>query len=255
MQLVGILNITPDSFSDGGKFTNPYEALIQTKRLFDDGAAWVDVGAEATNPSVAAPLSPEEEWQRLEPVLPRLLDLYPGRISLDTYHSETAAKALALGNVILNDVTTFRDPHMIELAVRHGVRCIVSHLPFSASSIAEAHRNPTVDSIYTVKEELLERVNQMVYAGVSGKNIILDPGIGFGKTMAANYRLLHFASLVPRFPVIIGHSRKRFIEDHYGTEKTSVESNLRAGRIACRAGARYLRVHDPANYANLVGQK
>ncbi len=250
-QLIGILNITDNSFSHDGTIETGTDPLEKAHQLIASGAALLDVGAEATNPW-ASPLTNVEEWARLEPVLGNLIEAYPGRISLDTHHPETAEKALRLGLVILNDVTTFRDPAMVALAVEYQTRCIVSHMPFAAPSIQVAHEGPNVDSVYTVRDDLLTRAEEMIAQGVLKKNIILDPGIGFGKTMETNYNLLKFAELVPDFSVLIGHSRKRFIADHWGVEKTDVRANVTAGRIAARAGAKYLRVHDPENYVSLT---
>lgn len=250
VQLVAILNITPDSFSDGTTELAPVQIINRARQLFSDGADIVDVGAEATNPFVQ-PLTPEQEWDRLEPILKLLLREFPGRISLDTYHAATAAKALGLGPVILNDVTTFRDPAMIKLAAKHQARCIVSHLPFAAKTIAEAHKNATMDKIEDVKKELLQRRDEMIAAGVKPQNIILDPGIGFGKTMELNSKLLKFAKEVPEVPVLIGHSRKRFL----GENRFEIEPNLAAARNAVNAGAKYLRIHDVKLHRQLLDKR
>lgn len=252
--LVGILNVTPDSFSDGGKFINPTDALEQADRLIKQGASIIDVGAEATNPFVE-PIAAREEIQRLETILPDLVEKFPGRISVDTHHPETAEYALGLGRVIINDVTTFRNPALVEVVVRYQARVIASHMPLAAQTIKQAHADESirVDSIYTVRDELLQQINLLVSAGLVAKNIIADPGIGFGKTMRTNYNLLKFAELLPDVPVLIGHSRKRFIAEYMGAaDKADLATNQRAARIAVRAGARYLRVHDPENYLSLI---
>jgi dihydropteroate synthase len=247
VKLVGILNITPDSFSDGGLFIDVQKALEHARQMFADGAAIVDVGAESTNPW-SSPLTWSEEWQRLEPVLPALLKEFPGKISLDTYHSETARKALELGPVILNDIMTFRDPKMIEAAAESKPLCIVSHLPLKAKSPKDAHEGFHVDDIEEVKAELLAQRDKLIKAGVPSKNIILDPGIGFGKTMELNRKLLEFAREVPGMDVLIGYSRKRFL----GDKRLELIPNLEAGRTAIKAGAKYLRVHDIAGHKQLV---
>ena len=252
--LVGVLNVTPDSFSDGGRYVTPEAALDQANLLIKNGAGLLDVGAEATNPFVE-PINAEEEIRRLTPILPKLLDKYPGQIMVDTYHPETAEYALNLGRVIINDVTTFRNPDMIDVVVRHQARVVVSHMPLAATSIKQAHQDERirVDSIYTVRDELLEQIHKLVNAGLLAKNIIGDPGIGFGKTMKTNRDLLTFADLLTDVPIMIGHSRKRFIEEAMGApDKTDVATNQRAGRIVARTRARYLRVHDPENYQDLT---
>lgn len=250
VQLVGILNVTPDSFSDGDPLLTPAKVIERAEALFAEGASIVDVGAEATNPYVK-PLTSPEEWQRLEPILGPLLKKYPGKVSLDTYHAETAAKALELGPLILNDVTTFRDQNMVTLAAKYNVRCIVSHLPFSAKTIGDAHTHAIMNDVHKVKAELLQRRGEMVDAGIKSENIILDPGIGFGKSMELNKRLLGFAKEVPGLPVLIGHSRKRFL----GKDRFSIEPNLAAARVAVDSGALYLRVHEVAPYLHLLNQE
>jgi dihydropteroate synthase len=247
VKLIGILNITPDSFSDGNPHLTMATILQRARQLISEGADILDIGAEATNPFVQ-PLSVDQEWTRLEPILAKLLSEFPGRISLDTYHAVTAQKALELGPVMLNDVTTFRDPAMIKLATKHRVRCIVSHLPFSAPTIADAHKEASMDTVEAVKRELLQRREEMIAADVKPENIILDPGIGFGKTMELNQKLLEFAKEVPGIPVLIGHSRKRFLGEH----RFEIEPNLAAARKAISAGAEYLRVHDVSAHRQLL---
>ncbi len=249
-QLVGILNITPDSFSDGGLFLEPVAALGQLRQLFGDGASLVDIGAESTRPGAEA-LSPEQEWQRLAPVLGVALREYPGRVSLDTFHPETVSRAVeACGpHFLVNDVTGFSNPVMIQAAAQYKLCCIISHLPAqSRGDIQAAHKGTLLDDEQVVKRELLQRRGELVAAGVPAEGIILDPGIGFGKTPELNQRLLRFAKLVPGHPVMIGYSRKRFLGEH----RFELEPNLAAGRIAIAAGAAYLRVHDVAAHQAIV---
>lgn len=249
VKLVGILNITPDSFYDGGKFTGAQAALDHAKELFARGAALVDVGAEATNPW-AHPITAVEEWERLKKVLPELIRAYPGRLSIDTYHPETAERALAIGPVIINDVTMFRNPAMISIVAKHKCGCIVSHIP--DITIPEAHAHAELSDIDVVKVELLAKYDELVAASVPADGIILDPGIGFGKTMALNIKLLRFAEHMPNKQVMIGHSNKRVIAVMSGKDKTDLEANLAAAKIAIESGATYLRVHDVAAHAQLT---
>lgn len=245
VKLVGILNVTPDSFSDGGEFLGPENALAHTKQLFADGASLVDVGAESTRPN-ATPLSADEEWERLAQVLPPLLAAYPGQISLDSYHPETMQRAFEFGPVILNDVTGLRNPVMQKLAVSLHARVIISHHP--DMSIQQSHALQPITTIEQVKNDLLVIAAQLIEQGLPKENIILDPGIGFGKTMELNQQLLTFAEQVPDYPVLIGYSRKRFL----GDDRMALAPNLAAGRTAVNHGAAYLRVHDVAGHANLV---
>ena len=250
IQLVGILNITSDSFSDAGLYLSPKNALDHAKKLFSAGASILDVGAESTRPG-ATSLTPDEEWERLEPVIGQLVNSYPGRISLDTFHPETVARVIkAAGPVIVNDVTGFNNPLMIKMIADNKLRCIVSHLPTKfGQDIQAAHQNPKlIDSTQTVVDDLLKRRNQMILAGIKAEDIILDPGIGFGKTSALNMQLLEFAKFMPGHDVMIGYSKKRFL----GENRMNLEVNLEAGKKAIEAGAKYLRVHDVAGHYTLT---
>lgn len=255
LQLVGVLNVTPDSFSDGGQFIAPDTAVAQAKRLFADGAAMVDIGAEATNPK-ASHITVEQEWQRLEPVFAVLLKKYPDfQISLDTRHPEIARRAAKLGKFYINDVTTFNDSDMIVAAVETGYPCIVSHLPsWVHGDIQKAHNaeDKLVDSLQQVKDELLQKRQEMIQAGVNPGNIILDPGIGFGKTPELNRKLVRFAAEpeMQNRNVLIGYSRKRFL----GENRFDPAVNLAMGQEAKAAGARYIRVHDVQAHKELISQ-
>lgn len=244
-QLVGILNVTPDSFSDGGQFVDPDVALEHAARMFDEGASLVDVGAESTRPG-AEPISTEVEWQRLMPVLQRLTERWPEQISVDTYHPETARRALALGPVIINDVTDMRDPAMVDAVASASARCVISHLP--APDTRSAHQGRLVDDIRQVRDDLLAKAGELQAKGLPKDRMILDPGIGFGKTERLNRELLSFAREIPDYPVMIGYSRKRFL----GSKRMDLQTNLQAGRIAIEAGAAYLRVHDVAGHMRLI---
>ena len=255
VKLVGILNITPDSFSDGGLYFSPEKALAQAKRLFRDGAAIIDVGAESTNPT-SQPLSPQDEWDRLRPVLGTLCTLYPKAISVDTHHASTAEHALRVGATYINDVTMFRDPAMVKLAgtAKNNAHFIVSHLSPLAATLADAHKYTPTSTMDQVRDELLAKQSELVSWGVPLENIILDPGIGFGKSSAnnwaLNWQLLKFAEEVPGSPVMIGHSRKRFLGEH----RMELDINIEAARIAIDAGAQYLRVHDVKAHRDLLRQ-
>jgi dihydropteroate synthase len=244
-ELVGILNVTPDSFSDGGKYFDPAAAIEQAEKLFADGAAWIDVGAESTRPN-AQQLTDDEEWARLEPVLKVLILKYPGRISLDSYHPATIRKAFEIGPVIVNDVTGLNNLDMVNTVIELQATVIVSHLP--GSDIQTAHKNVPVATMAQVKQDLLAKARELEDKGLERSKIILDPGIGFGKTMELNRELLTFADQVPDYKVMIGYSRKRFLGDN----RMELEPNLEAGRTAIQHGAAYLRVHDIAGHQPLL---
>lgn len=247
VKLVGILNITPDSFSDGGKYLQPERAVAHAEQLFEAGASLVDVGAESTRPHATA-LSDAEEWQRLEAALTVLLSEYRGMISLDSYHPETVRRAYRLGPVIVNDVTGFHDPAMVAVAQELRPRVIISHLPYA--TIQEAHMRDPITSMQQVKAALLEKARLLESIGVLHDHIILDPGIGFGKTVELNKQLLKFGEQIPDYPVMIGYSRKRFL----GEDRMELGPNLAAARVAIRHGASYLRVHDVSAHAALMQQ-
>ncbi len=248
-QLVGILNVTPDSFSDGGEFVTPQAALAQAEKLFADGAAIVDVGGESTNPR-STPINADEEWDRIKDILGVLLQKYPGKISLDSHHPETLRRAAKLGPFIINDVTGFNNPEMVKAAAELQLPVIVSHLPAKfGTDIPAAHASDQpMAAIEEVKAELLAREADLIKAGVKPENIILDPGIGFGKTMELNAQLVEFAREVPGKPVMIGYSRKRFL----GENRMEIEPNLAAGKRAIAADASYLRVHDVKAHQTLI---
>lgn len=250
VKIFGILNITPDSFSDGGLYIKPEKALEQAQKLIREGADFIDVGAQSTRPG-AKIISWQEEWERLEPILKTLIQNYPGQISLDTFRPEIAQKFIDLGGTILNDVTGFQNPKMIEVAqqlfainqkpIAKSTFIIVNHFP--GSTVAEVHEQENSSRI-RVREDLLLRKVELIRAGVPATSIVLDPGIGFGKTIKLNHELLEFAKEVPDERVLIGHSRKRFL----GEDRMSPEVNLEAGKKAVEAGAEFLRVHEVSGY-------
>jgi dihydropteroate synthase len=244
-QLVGILNVTPDSFSDGNLFWDPELAVRHAEQLFADGASLVDIGAESTRPG-AVPVNPVEEWRRLKPVLEWFSTLYPGQLSLDTYHPETAERALSMRDFVINDVTGMNNPAMAKIVSDRQARCVIGHLP--GTNIQATHQAKPIDSIQKVVDDLLSKAKSLEAKGLKHAKIILDPGIGFGKTPELNKRLLEFAKYVPQYEVMIGYSRKRFL----GNKRMELETNLAAGRKAIAAGAAYLRVHDVAGHRQLL---
>lgn len=242
-KIIGILNVTPDSFSDGGKYNETAAALKQARALFADGASLVDIGAESTKPGAAA-VEPNQEWARMSDFWEGIKadkNLSLTDFSLDTRHAFTARKFLELGGTIINDVSGFQDQAMIDLAAEFRAICIINHFP--GRTVAEVHEQK-ISSINQVHDELLFKAEVLVTAGIAREAIILDPGIGFGKTPDLNYQLLQFAKVIPAFSVLIGHSKKRFLGEHR-FEKTV---NQQAGKKAIESGAAYLRVHEPSWY-------
>ncbi len=245
-EIFGILNVTPDSFSDGGEFSEPESAISRVKEMLHEGASFIDMGGESTRPT-ATPVSPEEEWSRVEHVVLEFLsdpDIRPS-ISLDTRHWETAEKFFRSGGEILNDISGVSDSRMQELVAQFAKKVIVGHFP--GNTLNEVHEQK-IDSVNRVCDDLLARHEELIRAGIAPGAIILDPNIGFGKTMECNEKLLKIAALVPGYEVMIGHSRKRFLGEH----RYEIEPNLAAAQIAIDSGARYLRVHDVLEHVHLL---
>lgn len=242
VKIFGVLNLTPDSFSDGGKFNDTERGLEQVQKLFADGADFVDVGGESTRPG-ARELESQEEWGRLEDFFAQIQNsnLKIQNFSLDTRKPEVAEKFLDLGGQIINDVSGFQDPRMIDLVAAHDGWAIVNHFP---GSTIEAVHEQKISSINRIQDDLLTKKEGLLKAGVERDKIILDPGIGFGKTMELNWELLKFAALVPEEKVMIGHSKKRFL----GENRKEALPNKKAAQIAMDSGAWCLRVHDPQWY-------
>ncbi|MCA9330977.1 dihydropteroate synthase [Candidatus Saccharibacteria bacterium] len=215
IRYVGVLNITPDSFSDGGSYNDTEKALARVTELFEQGASIVDIGAESTNPW-SSPMAATEEIDRLKPIIPQLITNLPGAtFSLDTYHPETLSWVLSQGMLpILNDISGLYDPDMQKLVTTHGLTVVISHLPKDAQGIpVRAHTGQQIDDIDQVVQELLETAEGLEATGIPHTHLILDPGIGFGKTMRLNWQLLDFPAHVPDYDVMLGYSRKRFL--HY----------------------------------------
>lgn len=210
---VGILNITDDSFSDGGKHNSPQAAIDHAAELTRQRFDLIDIGAESTNPQ-SSPLTADQEAQRLAPVIPDLIKQYgPDRFSVDSYHPETIAWTIEQGmRPIVNDVSGLHDIAMAELVLKHNLTVIISHLPRGAKGVpTRAHTTLLLDDIKPVKRDLLTTAASLEARGLPRNHIILDPGIGFGKTMRLNWQLLSFPALVPEYAVMLGYSRKRFL--------------------------------------------
>lgn len=215
---IGILNVTPDSFSDGGRFQSVETAVAQAHRLIEAGAGMLDVGAESTRPG-ATPIHGEEEWARLEPVLQALLEAFPGTpLSLDTRHATTAERGLHTGVAILNDVTGFTDPAMLDLARRSGCGLIAMRsLPDGDSFFMPPYEGPGRPLAEAIQELRDVRDRLILQAQLDPARILLDPGFGFGTTYDEDLALWE---ALPQFPTLlswpkaqfcIGVSRKRFL--------------------------------------------
>jgi dihydropteroate synthase len=245
--LVGVLNVTPDSFSDGGDFLDPAKAASRAATMLDEGAEIIDVGGESTRPG-SDPVPPEEEVRRVVPVIERILSERPDAIvSIDAYRASTAEAALEAGAGIVNDVTALRgDPRMAAVVAEARCPVVLMHMLGEPKTM---QRDPRYDDVTReVRDFLAERAEHAVAVGVAPENIILDAGIGFGKTLEHNLALLRdLDSLVDLgFPVLVGASRKSFIGRITGVEEARdrASGTVAANVIAYERGATLFRVHD-----------
>jgi dihydropteroate synthase len=243
--IMGILNVTPDSFSDGGRFQSLDRAMAQAKTLVADGADIIDVGAESTRPGHTA-ISLDEEWRRLEPVLAQLLDEVAAPFSIDTTKAEIARRAAALGVSVVNDVWGLqKDPAMADVVAESGAALVIMH---NRDSV-----DPDLDIEADLKRFFARSLSLADRAGVPRERILIDPGIGFGKTKAQNLRALALtASLRAAFglPVLIGVSRKSIFRDLIGAAiEDRLVGTLAANLATLARGAAVFRVHDAAAHA------
>jgi dihydropteroate synthase len=237
--VMGVLNVTPDSFSDGGRFIAPENALAQARRMITQGADIVDIGAESTRPYGAQPVSVEEELQRLQPVLADVVALGTP-VSIDSMKSAVVAWALGIGAVIANDVWGLqRDPDMARIVAEHRVPVIVMH----NRDRAEA----SIDIMQDVAAFFTRSLDIAARAGIAESRIILDPGIGFGKTPEQSLIVLARLDELRRFglPLLVGASRKRFISLITPSEPDQrLGGSIAAHLLAAKNGARIIRTHD-----------
>ncbi len=242
--VMGILNVTPDSFSDGGRFLDPHAAIEQGIRMADEGADIIDVGGESTRPG-SEPVSAGEERDRVVFVIETLASKSPVPISVDTRKPEVARAALEAGAVIVNDISGGRSPEMFEAVRAAGAGMVLMHMQGEPKDMQEA---PHYDDVVAeVHEYLRERIEVAEFAGIQPDRLCLDPGIGFGKDLHHNLALMrHIDALLDLGrPVLVGPSRKRFI----GTLLDAPEDDRVEGTAAAVAwlagrGAHIVRVHD-----------
>ncbi len=243
--VMGILNVTPDSFSDGGQHDDPAEAVAWGEHLIGEGAAIIDVGGESTRPG-AEPLCTAAELARVRPVVMRLAADALVPVSIDTRNPEVAEACVGAGASIINDVSGFRSREMVDVAARCDAGLVVMHMLGEPGTM---QRDPRYDDVVTeVGGYLLAQAAVLEAAGVARERIAIDPGIGFGKTLEHNLALL---KAMPRlaalgYPVVLGASRKRFIGELTGVEEPSerVGGSVETAVWAASHGAAVVRVHD-----------
>jgi dihydropteroate synthase len=245
--IVGILNVTPDSFSDGGDFLDQEAAAEHAVAMLDEGAGILDLGGESTRPG-SDPISPEEEIRRVVPVLEGILARRPDAvISIDTYRAGTATAALQAGARLVNDVTALRgDPGMASVVEEAACPVILMHMQGEPKTMQkEPHYD---DVVHEVRDFLAQRAEYAAAAGIRPENIIVDPGIGFGKNLEHNLALLRNLDAIVNlgFPVLVGASRKRFIGSITGVQeaKERIFGTVATTVLAYEKGATLFRVHD-----------
>jgi len=251
--IMGILNVTPDSFSDGGQFVTLDSALAQAEKMIAEGADIIDVGGESTRPG-GEPVSVEEEIDRVVPVISALVQRTDVPISVDTTKSEVARAALDAGAAIVNDISALRfDFYVADAVARAGAGLVLMH---SRGTPATMHRLPPVaDVMHEVKHSLRASINMAERRGVKRESIVIDPGIGFGKTQEQNLELIakldELIAVFPEYPLLIGTSRKSFIgrilADESGTPAPAedrLHGSLATITAAILHGAHIVRVHD-----------
>ncbi len=245
--LMGILNVTPDSFSDGGDFLDVEAAVSFAEAMLDEGASVVDVGGESTRPG-SEPVSSEEELRRVIPTVRGILDACPDAlVSVDTYRATVAEAALEAGAAIINDVSALRgDERIASVVAGAGCPVVLMHMRGEPKTMQDDPRYE--DVVREVRDFLVKRAEHAIGAGVSPENVVLDPGLGFGKTLEHNLALLgNMGEIVELgFPVLVGVSRKGFIGEitGVGEAKERVLGTAAVSVMAYEQGARLFRVHD-----------
>jgi len=251
MKLMGVVNVTPDSFSDGGRYLDADAAIAHGEELLRDGAEILDVGGESTRPG-AVEVDEAEELRRVEPVVRALAE--GATVSIDTSKLAVAEVALDAGASIVNDVTAFRhDPEMATLCAERGVGVVLMHMPGNPRTMQDDPRYD--DVVDDVKAFLVARMEFAIGEGVSEERVWLDPGIGFGKTVEHNLELLRRLAALRELgrPLVIGTSRKSFIGkiDGSGVEDR-IGGSVASSVLAAAEGADVLRVHDVAETAQAM---
>ncbi|MBZ4683546.1 MAG: dihydropteroate synthase [Fusobacteriaceae bacterium] len=243
-KIMGILNITPDSFSDGGKYNNIEKALIRVEEMIKEGADIIDIGAESSRPGAkAVPL--QEELERVIPIVERIKKEFEIPLSIDTYKPEVAKECLKYNVEIINDITGFRDEKMLEVVKDYNCYLVAMHMQGIPQTM---QNNPTYDNVVKdIKEEFKNLLVQLNKYSIKKERLILDPGIGFGKTLQHNLELLKYLKEFKEFelPILIGASRKSFIGKILDVDiDDRLEGSLAVAALSIQNGANILRVHD-----------
>lgn len=251
-QVMGILNVTPDSFSDGGKHANVKQALSHALKMVEEGATFIDIGGESTRPG-ANDVSVQEELDRTIPIIEALSANSECVISIDTSKADVMREAVKAGAGLINDVKALQAPGALEAAAKSGVPVCLMHMQGEPRSMqVQPEYN---DVVKEVNNFLLERVNACRGAGISDEQILLDPGYGFGKTLEHNYTLVkHLPQLMALgYPVLVGMSRKSMIGNLLDRKVNErLAGSITLATIVAQMGAHIIRVHDVKETADAV---
>ena len=252
--IMGILNVTPDSFSDGGQFFNKDRAVEQAFRMIEDGVDIIDVGGESTRPG-AEEVSVKEEIKRVVPIIKAITKQASVPVSIDTYKASVADAAVSAGASMINDISGLRfDPEMPHLAAKSKVPVVIMHIQGTPKNM---QRHPYYKALIPeIMDYLREGISIARRSGISDEKIIIDPGIGFGKTVAHNLEIINRLNEFSGFekPILLGHSRKSFIgsilDDAPVTDR--LEGTAAAAAIGIFNGANIIRVHDIKEMARVA---
>lgn len=253
-KIVGILNVTPDSFSDGGKFSSLENAVLQLKKMIEEGADIIDIGAESTRPN-ATPISAQEEWLRLEKILPTLIfeiKKHPQiKSSIDSYHFENIKKSYELGIDIVNDVSGLIDEKIIDFVAQNNITIILMH------NLA-IHANPdlVVNQNIDINKEIIrwaqEKIAILIKKGIKKSQLIFDPGIGFAKDARQSISILKNINSyrILGLPIYVGHSKKRFL-DAIDISGNRAEKTLAVSKYLIERDVDFIRIHDVLQHKKL----
>lgn len=251
-QIMGVINITPDSFSDGGHFFDQQNALEHARRLIDEGADILDIGGESTRPGSAV-VSVDEELRRTVPIIESIRGFSSVPISIDTSKARVMTAAAAAGADLINDVWALRQPGALEAAANSGLIVCLMHMQGNPQTMQESPEYENV--LMEVAEFLKQRARQVCEAGIDAKKIIIDPGFGFGKTLQQNLQLLNSIDKLVElgFPVLAGISRKSMIGTILDKPVDQrLYGSIAAAVIAVLKGAKIIRVHDVAETRDAI---
>lgn len=250
---MGILNVTPDSCYDGGKYFHIENALARAKQIEQEGGDWIDIGGESTRPN-AEYVHPQEELRRVLPVIREIRGISSLPISIDTYKPEVAKAAIDAGATLINDITALTHPDMIAIAKDTQVMVCLTHMQGVPQTMQNNPEYPR-GCVNEIIEWFEQKIDFLLGKGLLSSQLILDPGIGFGKTVAHNFEIIHNLSRFKTMglPLLLGHSRKSFLMHHLQKPREELlPSTLAIASFALMQGVDGLRVHDVGPHKDVI---